>query len=862
MSKAVAHTPMVQQYLRIKAEYPDILLFYRMGDFYELFFEDAQHAAGLLDITLTQRGESGGEAIPMAGVPVHNLEPYLARLVKAGESVAICEQMGDPNAAKGPVERKVVRVVTPGTLTESHLLEERANNFLAAVVPDREERIWGLAALDLSTGRFTVTELDSGESLGGEVTRLNPAEIILPEGHALPEAMSATYSDRVQLRPAWSFQEETAREYLTEQFGTRDLSAFDCEGLSAGIPAAGALLIYARETQKGLLPHLRALVRERTGEAVVMDAATRRNLEIDRTLSGEGSTHLVGVIDRTVTPMGARLLRHWLNRPLRDIEALRLRHQAVGSLLEGGRFVEMREVLDRIGDMERVLTRVGLGSANPRDIKSLEESLAALPEVRIALERHDSPRLARLSAALPPQDEWVNHLRRALVDQPPATVRDGGFIRAGFDEELDALKDVGDNAGDYLVRLEAEEREATGIDNLKVAYNKVHGYYIEVSKSRLDRVPERYIRKQTLKNAERFVTPDLKRFEEQALSAAERALAREKALFEELMEALRADLTTLQPLAHVVAEVDVLACFAERAETLDYVQPEWTEDQSLTIREGRHPVVERASSEPFVPNDLNLHNRRRMLLITGPNMGGKSTYMRQVALITLLAHAGSYVPAAEARLRPVDRIFTRIGARDDLASGRSTFMVEMTETANILHNAGPDSLVLMDEIGRGTSTFDGLALAWASAERLAESNRSWALFATHYFELTDLADRLSGVANVHVSAREYGERVIFLHTVQDGAADRSYGLQVGSLAGLPGPVIERARDLLEELESGAVTPSHEPGNPQPTPQLDLFSTAPDPVMERLRELDPDDLTPRQALQLLYELREQAEGRKP
>ncbi|MFP4561131.1 MAG: DNA mismatch repair protein MutS [Thiohalorhabdus sp.] len=860
MTQASAHTPMVQQYLRIKAEYPDILLFYRMGDFYELFFEDAQRAAGLLDITLTQRGESGGQAIPMAGVPVHNLEPYLARLVKAGESVAICEQMGDPNTAKGPVERKVVRVVTPGTLTESHLLEERANNFLAAVVPGPQGDRWGLAALDLSTARFTVTELDSEEALGGEVTRLDPAEILLPEGHTLPESVGPLYRDRAQPRPVWCFQEDTAREYLTEQFGTRDLSAFDCEGLPAGLPAAGALLLYARETQKGLLPHVRTLERERTAETVVMDAATRRNLEIDRTLSGEGDTHLVGVIDRTVTPMGARLLRQWLNRPLRDMEALRRRHQAVGSLVDRGRFLEVREVLDRAGDMERILTRVGLGSANPRDLKKLGDTLAVIPELREVLGRHDSPRLAELVEALPPQPEWVGHLQRALVDQPPATVRDGGFIRPGFDDELDQLKDVGDNAGDYLVRLEAEEREATGIDTLKVAYNKVHGYYIEVSKSRLDRVPERFIRKQTLKNAERFITPELKRFEEQALSAAERALAREKALFEELVEALRADLPALQPLAQAIAEADVLACFAERAEALDYVQPEWTEDRSLTIREGRHPVVETAGSEPFVPNDLILNNRRRMLLITGPNMGGKSTYMRQVALITLLAHAGSYVPAAEARLRPVDRIFTRIGARDDLASGRSTFMVEMTETANILHNAGPDSLVLMDEIGRGTSTFDGLALAWASAERLAEHNRSWALFATHYFELTDLAERLSGVANVHVSAREHGDRVIFLHTVRDGAADRSYGLQVGSLAGLPAPVIERARDLLEDLEAGAVTPAHEPGDPEPAPQLDLFGSASDPLVERLREVDPDSLTPRQALELLYELQEQARSR--
>jgi len=859
MSATTAHTPMIQQYLRIKAEYPDILLFYRMGDFYELFYDDAKRAAALLDITLTQRGESGGQAIPMAGVPVHNLEPYLARLVKGGESVAICEQKGDPAQAKGPVEREVVRVVTPGTLTESTLLEERANNFLVAVVPPAGNGPWGVAALDLSTARFTVAELSSAEALGGEIARLAPAELILPEGTSLPGSVGPEYTGRARGRPAWSFQTDTAREYLNDQFGTHDLAGFGCEDLDPGIRAAGALLIYARETQKGLLPHLRSLVRERAEETVAMDAATRRNLEIDRTLSGEGSTHLVGVLDRSVTPMGARLLRQWLTRPLRDVPTLRRRQQAVGSLLEGGRFTDVREVLDRVGDVERILTRVGLGSANPRDIKKLQDSLEVIPELRTVLHRHDSPRLVELMDALPPQEEWVGHLGRALVDQPPATVRDGGFIRPGFDSELDELKDVGENAGDYLVRLEAEEREATGIDTLKVAYNKVHGYYIEVSKSRLDRVPERFIRKQTLKNAERFVTPELKRFEEQALSAAERSLAREKALFEELLSALQGDLPALQPLAQAIAEVDVLACFAERARTLDYVAPEWSEEEALDIREGRHPVVESFASEPFIPNDLNLEDQRRMLLITGPNMGGKSTYMRQVALIVLMAHAGSFVPAGQARLRPVDRIFTRIGARDDLASGHSTFMVEMTETANILHNAGPDSLVLMDEIGRGTSTFDGLALAWASAERLASDNRSWALFATHYFELTDLAERLPTVANVHVAAKEYGDRVVFLHTVRDGAADRSYGLQVGALAGLPSPVIERARTLLTELEAGAMIPTDARRNPEPVPQLDLFASAPDPVVERLRGVEPDEMTPREALDLLYRLREEAEG---
>ncbi len=855
-----SHTPMVQQYLRIKAEYPEILLFYRMGDFYELFYEDAERAASLLDITLTQRGESGGQALPMAGVPVANVEPYLARLVRAGESVAICEQLGDPNTAKGPVERQVVRVVTPGTLTESNLLEERSNNYLAAVVPaSRTEAPWGLAALDLSTARFTLAEPETAEVLAGELARLDPAEILIPEATALPEHAVPQPEQRLRERGAWSFQPDTAHEYLTDQFATHDLSGFGCEDLEAGIRAAGALLVYARETQKGLLPHVRSLVPERFEETVAMDAATRRNLEIDRTLSGEGRAHLVGVLDRTVTPMGARLLRQWLTQPLRDVEALKRRHQAVSALQEGGRYEGIRRILEGVGDIERIFTRVGLGSANPRDLKMLQNSLSVLPDLQAALQRPDSPRLAELARGLPPQREMVEHLDRALVDQAPATARDGGFIRSGFDDELDELRDVGENAGDYLARLEAEEREASGIDTLKVAYNKVHGYYIEVSKSRLDRVPDRYIRKQTLKNAERFVTPELKRFEEQALSAADRALAREKALFEELIAGLKADLPVLQPLAEGIAEADVLADFAERAEALGYVQPEWQPGQAPVIGEGRHPVVEWSTDTPFVPNDLELSEGRRMLLITGPNMGGKSTYMRQVALIVLMAHAGSFVPAAEARLSPVDRIFTRIGARDDLASGRSTFMVEMTETANILHNASPQSLVLMDEIGRGTSTFDGLALAWASAEALAESNRSWTLFATHYFELTELAERLPTVANVHVAAREYGDGVVFLHSVREGPADRSYGLQVGALAGLPEPVIERARSLLQELETGSLTPAREESSPEPAPQLDLFRSAPHPVVEELRHLDPDELTPRQALDLLYRLRWEADS---
>ncbi len=857
LESAAGHTPMMRQFLRIKAEYPTTLLFYRMGDFYELFYEDAERAAKLLDITLTTRGESAGAPIPMAGVPVQSVESYLARLVRLGESIAICEQIGDPNTAKGPVERQVVRVVTPGTLTEDALLDERSTNLLAAVAPGSKGH-FGLATLELSSGRFTVLEAPDAEGLDAEIERLRPAELILPDDDATPAPAGGCVTRR---RPPWHFEREPARRLLLRQLGTHDLSGFGAEGLEAPIAAAGALLQYISETQRATLPHVCSLAVESRDEAITIDAASRRNLEIERNLSGGTEHTLAAVIDSSVTAMGGRLLRRWLQRPLRDQDTIAARHAAVAALAEGS-FAELRASLDGCADIERILARVALGSARPRDLIGLHDALERLPQLQLQLRQLNSHRLQALTRELDEHPQTADLLRRAITDTPPATVRDGGVIADGYDAELDELRSMSRNADDYLASLEAEERAATGIPTLKVGFNRVHGYYIEVTRSQSDQVPERYIRRQTLKSSERFITPELKRFEEQVLSARERALAREKALYEQLVEQLAEDLSPLQTSAAALAELDALAAFAERARTLDYVQPQLCETPGVRIEGGRHPVVEQALDAPFVPNDVRLDSRRRMLLITGPNMGGKSTYMRQTALAALLAYAGSFVPAQRASLGPIDRIFTRIGAADDLASGRSTFMVEMTETANILHNATAESLVLMDEIGRGTSTFDGLALAWATAERLATHIRAFTLFATHYFEMTALEQRHTGVVNVHLEAAEHGERIVFLHAVRDGPANQSYGLQVAALAGVPREVLQAARAKLRSLESGegadsgsaqlplfGPEPATEPPAPAPEPE-------PDPVREAVAALDPDGLTPREALEALYRLKEQ------
>ncbi|ABM62421.1 DNA mismatch repair protein MutS [Halorhodospira halophila] len=855
-TNGAGHTPMMRQFLRIKAEYPETLLFYRMGDFYELFYEDAERAAKLLDITLTTRGESAGAPIPMAGVPVQSVESYLARLVRLGESVAICEQIGDPNTTKGPVERQVVRVVTPGTLTEDALLEERSANLLTAVAPGPKGR-FGVASLELSSGRFSVLEAPDQEALTAELERLRPAELILPDDDQTPAPEGGCVAQR---RPSWHFEYDSARRLLLRQLGTHDLSGFGAEELHAPVTAAGALLQYLNETQRAALPHVGALTVESRDEAITIDAASRRNLEIEHNLSGGTEHTLASVIDTSVTAMGGRLLRRWLQRPLRRRETIAARHAAVAALADGA-FADVRSTLEGCADVERILARVALGTARPRDLTGLRDALERLPQLQILLGQLNSHRLQALGVELDEHPQTVDLLQRAIIDTPPATVRDGGVIADGFDGELDELRSMSRNADDYLAALEAEERAATGIPTLKVGFNRVHGYYIEVSRSQSGHMPERYTRRQTLKAAERFITPELKRFEEQVLSARERALAREKALYEQLVADLASELTPLQRSASALAELDALAAFAERARSLDYVQPELADTPGVRIEGGRHPVVEQALDAPFVPNDVRLDNRRRMLLITGPNMGGKSTYMRQTALIALLAYAGAFVPAQRAVLGPIDRIFTRIGAADDLASGRSTFMVEMTETANILHNATAESLVLMDEIGRGTSTFDGLALAWATAERLATRIRAFTLFATHYFEMTALEQIHPGVVNVHLEAAEHGERIVFLHAVRDGPANQSYGLQVAALAGVPQEVLKAAREKLRSLESGD-------GGDTGSAQLPLFGPEPvfpppaqpepepDPIREAVENLDPDGLTPRDALETIYWLKAQ------
>jgi DNA mismatch repair protein MutS len=840
------HTPVMQQYLRIKAEHPDLLLFYRMGDFYELFYEDARRAARLLDITLTARGKSAGQSIPMAGVPHHAAENYLARLVRQGESVAICEQVGDPATSRGPVERQVVRIVTPGTLTDEALLEARRDNLVAALCPGR--RGFGLAWLELSTGRFLLGEPGSETALRAELARLAPAELLLTEDCALEGLPAGTAIRRL---PPWHFEQGSAERLLNAQFGTRDLAGFGCAGLADGIRAAGALLQFVRDTQRNALPHVTGLAVEGQDEALQIDAATRRNLEIDSSLGGNPAASLAGVLDHCRTAMGSRLLRRWLNRPLRDRRILGERHQALDALA-GDTTGALAGLLDEIGDLERILSRVALGSARPRDLAQLRTALGLVPALREALAGPDSPRLAALRTNLGDHGTTQVLLSRAVIENPPMLVRDGGVIARGYDALLDELRDLSEHADRYLVDLERRERERTGLPSLKVGYNRVHGYYIELSKLQSAQAPADYTRRQTLKGAERYVTPELKEFEGRVLSARDRALAREKELYAELLAGLLRELPGLREMAAAVAELDVLANLATRARELDWCQPELVDEPGLLIVAGRHPVVEQLSDAPFIPNDLRLDPGRRLLVITGPNMGGKSTYMRQAALIALLAHIGSYVPATRARLGPLDRIYTRIGAADDLAGGRSTFMVEMTETANILNNATAQSLVLMDEVGRGTSTFDGLSLAWAAAHHIAGQIGAFTLFATHYFELTALADELPACANVHLDATSHGERLVFMHTVREGPANQSYGLQVAALAGVPPAVIQRARAYLARLEDQSLATR---AATSPQQQLELpAAPPPDPLRDALAALEPDALSPREALDTLYRLR--------
>ncbi len=841
---------MMQQYLRIKGEYPDMLLFYRMGDFYELFFDDARKAAALLDITLTARGKTGGNAIPMAGVPYHAAENYLAKLVRKGESVAICEQVGDPATGKGPVERKVMRVVTPGTLTDEALLSDAKDNLVESIVQS-DGRI-GIAWLDLAGGRFRLTEVAGSEALAGEIERLRPAEIIIDEEQRAADSFADRFAGdaRVTGRPPWHFDHDSATRLLCSQFQTSDLSGFGADEFPLGVAAAGALLQYVNDTQKTALPHLTSITVELVDDALVMDGPTRRNLELEQSLGGNHDLTLAGVMDRCRSPMGSRLLKRWIQRPLRDATTLRGRYQAVDTITMAGLIEPLQTALHGIGDVERILSRIALRSARPRDLRQLLLTLSRLPELRRLLKPAESPLLQELCSQIQDHLRQRELLQKALVDNPPMLIRDGGVIAGGFDEELDSLRSIANNADQYLLDLESREKERTGVSSLKLGYNRVHGYYIEISKGQADKAPVDYVRRQTLKSAERYITPELKEFEDKVLSARERALSREKHLYETLLDALSETLAELQRTAAGLAQLDVLASFAERAASLNLCQPEIVGEPCMEIRGGRHLVVEQVIEEPFVANDLSFNSRERLLVITGPNMGGKSTYMRQAALITILAHIGSFVPADSARIGPIDRIFTRIGASDDLAGGRSTFMVEMTETATILNNATAQSLVLMDEIGRGTSTFDGLSLAWAAAHHMGEKVRAFTLFATHYFELTALAGELPDCSNVHLDATEHRGQLVFLHAVKPGPANQSYGLQVAALAGVPSPVIRRAKKYLASLET------HQAAE-HPQSQLPLHAPAATESSElagALEDIDPDELTPREALAALYRLK--------
>ncbi|MDX1538330.1 DNA mismatch repair protein MutS [Arsukibacterium sp.] len=853
-----SHTPMMQQYLALKSEHPSILLFYRMGDFYELFFDDAKKAAALLDISLTKRGQSAGQPIPMAGVPYHAVEGYLARLVQLGESVAICEQIGDPATSKGPVERKVVRIVTPGTVTDEALLNERQDNLLCAVYEQRGQ--FGLAQLDLSAGRFLINQVTGSSDLTALLQRLNPAELLYPELFSQPELLQQRKGAR--RRPEWEFELATAKRLLCQQFGTKDLLSFGVDEAPVALMAAGCLMQYVKDTQRASLPHIRAIALERADDYIVLDAATRRNLELTQNLSGGYDNTLASVLDRNQTAMGSRLLKRWIHAPLRNQADVNARLETVQELTDD--VESLQPALKNIGDIERVIARLALRSARPRDFARLRQALAQLPALAQDLRFATTTLLQRIARDSEPLPELQQLLTEAIVEAPPVLIRDGGVIADGYHSELDHFRALATGATDYLAELELRERERTGIASLKVGFNRVHGYYIETGRSSDSKVPPEYIRRQTLKNNERYIIPELKEYEDKVLGSQSQALALEKQLYEQLFEQVSPYLSQLQQLAQALAELDVLCTFAERALSLNYCRPQLQSQPGIKLEQGRHPVVEQVLTEPFIANPLNLNASRRMLMVTGPNMGGKSTYMRQTALITLMAYIGCYVPAASAVLGPIDRIFTRIGASDDLASGRSTFMVEMSETATILHHATEHSLVLMDEIGRGTSTYDGLSLAWACADYLATRIKALTLFATHYFELTELAATLDGVVNVHLDAVEHGDEIVFMHHVQDGAASKSFGLQVAQLAGVPKAVINQARQKLSQLEQqgrdqlqpSAAAPitaqTNSARQPEQQQQLSLIPTE-HPLLRQLAAINPDELSARQALDLLYQL---------
>ena len=836
---------MMRQYLAIKAQHPDMLLFYRMGDFYELFHEDAEKAARLLGITLTKRGSSNGEPIKMAGVPYHAAEQYLAKLTKLGEAVAICEQVGDPAKSKGPVERQVMRILTPGTLTDSALLDDTRNNLLLAVYPG--DGLVGLARINLASGEFILSEIAPG-LLGQELERISPVELLIADDFNHPAVTQ--YSCAKRRLSDWQFDFDSATAILTKQFNTFDLAGYGCSDLNPAIAAAGALVDYIKHTQRTTLPHINGLTVEQSSHFIQIDAATRRNLEIDQTIRGESTPTLYSLLNTTQTAMGARLLRYWLHHPLRQLSEVNARLQTVSALINHHDLASLRLALRAVADIERITTRIALKTARPRDLSSLLDSLLQLPLIQASLDSDSAALIAEIKQALLVPEFASELLARAIKSEPSSVLREGGVIADGFDAELDELRGMQANCGEFLLKYEAEERERTGLSNLKVEYNSVHGFYIEISRAQAENAPAEYRRRQTLKNVERFITPELKTFEDQVLSANDRALAREKMLYDLILDQLAPSIPALQLNAVAVAQLDVLTSFAERAQALKYVAPEFVNEDGFNIVGGRHPVVEQIA-QPFIANDVVLSPYRQMLLITGPNMGGKSTFMRQTALIVLLAHCGCFVPATSAKIGQIDRIFTRIGASDDLAGGRSTFMVEMTETANILNNATSQSLVLLDEIGRGTSTFDGLSLAWACAKQLLEKNRSYTLFATHYFELTRLVEEFKQVANVHLDAAEHENGIVFLHHVQEGAANQSYGLQVAQLAGIPKSVVAAAKRKLTQLEKQNIDAG---------PQVDMFVAPESPeiplhaVVSELETLEPDELTPKQALEALYRLK--------
>ena len=844
------HTPMMQQFLTIKSEVPDTLLFYRMGDFYELFFDDARKASQLLGISLTQRGKTGGNAIPMAGVPYHSVEGYLAKLIEMGESIAICEQIGDPATSKGPVERKIVRIITPGTITDEALLDDRQDNLLCAVYQQQDN--FGIASLDIGSGRFIINQFKHAETLQAELQRLNPAELLYPDNFESLELIE--HLQTIRRRPEWEFDLNTSKTTLNQQFNTKDLIGFGVEKAEFALCAAGALLQYIKDTQRTSLPHLQSIKLEQSIDTVILDAATRKNLELTQNLSGGYDNTLAHIIDYTVTPMGSRLLKRWIHQPIRNFNTLNYRQSMIQTLIDSDLTDALAQPLKQIGDVERVIARLALRSARPRDLTRLRSAFALLPELQNLISEMPTELVATLSKEMGSYPELLELLEKAVIDNPPVIIRDGGVIAKGYNEELDQWRDLAQGATDYLEKLEIRERQATGISTLKVGYNRVHGYYIETSRAHSNDVPAHYIRRQTLKNTERYIIAELKEHEDKVLSSQGKALALEKRLYEELIDLLLPHLKDLQFTAQALAELDVLNNLAERALTLNYVRPVLSADRGIDIKEGRHPVVEQVSKTPFIANPISLHDQRRMLIITGPNMGGKSTYMRQVALIVLMTHIGSFIPAQSAQIGPVDRIFTRIGASDDLASGRSTFMVEMTETANILHNATKNSLVLMDEIGRGTSTFDGLSLAWACAEELAQKIQSYTLFATHYFELTSLPDSIPELVNVHLDAIEHDDSIAFLHAVHEGAANRSYGLQVASLAGVPKEVVANAKHKLQQLEVSSL--QHKTEMPVPT-SLELIQTKIEPAIDLLNSIEPDELSPKKALDLIYQLKKLA-----